>query len=84
MTRLKPNQDYFYFDLDECKEYTGYKSQQSVYNGLGGLISNEIIARGKKDYIYYINPMVFFNGNRIAFTKMYVKKSTLSAGKNLP
>ena len=84
MTRLKPNQDYFYFDLDECKEYTGYKSQQSVYNGLGGLISNEIIARGKKDSIYYINPMVFFNGNRIAFTKMYVKKSTLSAGKNLP
>lgn len=73
MSKLNPKQDYFFFDLDECLEYTKYKSGQSVYNGLSCLISSEIIARGKKDYIYYINPMMFFNGDRVSFTKTYVK-----------
>ena len=73
MTKLMPKQDFFIFDLEECLEYTGYKSGQSVYNGLSGLIGSSIIARGKKDYLYFINPMVFFNGDRVTFAKTYVK-----------
>ena len=42
--------------------------------GLSGLIGSSIIARGKKDYLYFINPMVFFNGDRVTFAKTYVKK----------
>lgn len=76
MTKLIPKQDYFLFDLNEAMQYTNYKSAQSVYNGLSDLISSEIIARGKKDYIYYINPMVFFNGDRVTFAKTYVKKQS--------
>ena len=52
MTKLVPKQDYFFFDLEEALKYTGYKSAQSIYNGLSCLISSNIIARGKKDYIY--------------------------------
>lgn len=78
MTKLVPKQDYFFFDLEEALKYTGYKSAQSIYNGLSCLISSNIIARGKKDYIYFINPMMFFNGDRVSFTKTYVK-----AKKNL-
>ena len=74
MTKLMPKQDFFILDLEECLEYTGYKSGQSVYNGLSGLIGSSIIARGKKDYLYFINPMVFFNGDRVTFAKTYVKK----------
>ena len=74
MTKLMPKQDFFIFDLEECLEYTGYKSGQSVYNGLSGLIGSSIIARGKKDYLYFINPMVFFNGDRVTFAKTYEKK----------
>ena len=74
MTKLMPKQDFFIFDLEECLEYIGYKSGQSVYNGLSGLIGSSIIARGKKDYLYFINPMVFFNGDRVTFAKTYVKK----------
>ena len=74
MTKLMPKQDFFIYDLEECLEYTGYKSGQSVYNGLSGLIGSSIIARGKKDYLYFINPMVFFNGDRVTFAKTYVKK----------
>ena len=74
MTKLMPKQDFFIFDLEECLEYTGYKSKQSIYNGLSGIIKSSIIARGKKDYLYFINPMVFFNGDRVTFAKTYVKK----------
>lgn len=74
MNNLFKDKDYFYFDREECAEYTGYKSEKSIYIGLANLIENEIIARGKNDTTYYINPMVFFNGDRITFAKTYVKK----------
>lgn len=74
LNELIPNKDYFYFNREECMNYTGYKSDTSVFKGLAMLLQNEIIARGKTDYIYYINPLIFFNGNRLTFAKTYVKK----------
>ena len=74
LNNLLPNKDFFYFNREDCMIYTGYKSDVSVFKGLAELVGSEIIARGKTDYIYYINPLVFFNGNRISFTKTYVKK----------
>lgn len=74
MNNLFKDKDYFYFDREECLVYTGYKSEKSIYLGLANLVENEIIARGKNDIMYYINPMIFFNGDRITFAKTYVKK----------
>ena len=54
-------------------EYTQYKSDTSIRIGLTNLLKNEIIARGRNDSLYFINPMVAFNGNRITFAKTYVK-----------
>ena len=74
ITTVKPNQDQFIFDMDECKKYTEYKTDKSVLEGLVGLIENGIIARSNKHYKYFINPLVVFNGNRVTFAKTYVKK----------
>lgn len=74
LKQLVPNKDEFVFLLEDCQEYTGYKSSTSVRIGLTSLLENEIIARGKTDFLYFINPMVAFNGNRITFAKTYVKK----------
>jgi len=74
LTQLTPNKDEFIFDRDDCLTYTKYKSPASIFEGLSSLLSNEIIARGKTDYKYYINPMIAFNGNRITFAKTYIKK----------
>jgi hypothetical protein len=74
MTVLIPKKDMFYFDLNDCISYTDYKSHKSVHQGLAFLLKAEIIARGKAEYIYFINPMVAFNGDRITFAKTYVKK----------
>jgi len=74
LSQLTPNKDYFYIDFDEMLEITKYKNKSSIYDGLASLVQNEVIARGKNEYHYFINPMVVFNGNRITFAKTYVKK----------
>jgi hypothetical protein len=74
MTVLLPKKDMFYFVLDDCLNYTGYKGHKSIHDGLAFLLKAEIIARGKTEYIYFINPMVAFNGDRITFAKTYIKK----------
>lgn len=77
LTQLTPNKDEFIFLFDDCMEYTDYKSSTSVRIGLTSLLENEIIARGRADNLYFINPMVVFNGNRITFAKTYIKKKRL-------
>ena len=74
MNVLIPKKDMFYFILEDCLTYTGYKSHKSIHQGLAFLLRAEIIARGHTEFIYFINPMVAFNGDRITFAKTYVKK----------
>ena len=74
MTKLIPKQDMFIFLLDECLTHTGYKNHRSIHQGISALLEAEIIARGPADTLYFINPMVAFNGDRVTFAKTYVKK----------
>jgi len=74
LKQLIPNKDEFIFLFEDCLKYTEYKSPTSVRIGLTSLLEEEIIARGRTDFLYFINPMVVFNGNRITFAKSYVKK----------
>lgn len=78
LQQLIPNRDEFMFFLDDCMTYTGYKSDTSIRIGLTNLLHNKIIARGRHESLYFINPMVAFNGNRITFAKTYVKKQSKS------
>jgi len=71
---LKPKQDYFTFDMSDCLAHTKYSTEKSVFEGLSALITCGIVARGNRHYKYFINPLVVFNGDRVAFTKLYVKK----------
>lgn len=74
LTQLIPNRDEFIFLIDDCLEYTRYKSETSIRLGLTSLLKNEIIARGRADNLFYINPMIVFNGNRVTFAQTFIKK----------
>lgn len=74
MTRLKPKQDFFYFDMEDCMAHTGYTHRNNILTGLSCLIECGIIARSNKAYKYFINPLVVFNGDRVSFAKTYIKK----------
>jgi len=71
LNNLKPNNDNFIFSYESCMEYTGYKTRKSIADGIRELIENDFIARGINQYIYFINPTIFFNGDRITFLNHY-------------
>jgi hypothetical protein len=76
MTKLIPKQDMFIFLLEECLTHTGYKNHRSIHQGLSALLESNIIARGPADTLYFVNPMIAFNGDRVTFAKTYVKKKS--------
>jgi len=68
---VKPNQDFIYFEISQAKEFTGYKTDKSIMQGLGELLAGSFIARSDVHYKYYINPTFFFNGNRLTLVSHY-------------
>lgn len=70
-SRLRKDQMQIEFDIDNCTDVTGY-SKSSVYNAMAELLEFNIIARHKKSYIYFINPLYIFNGDRLTIVKQYV------------
>lgn len=78
LTQLRPNSDEFVFIVEDCLNNTPYKGKNSIYSALAELISAEVIARGRSEVFFYINPMVIFNGSRVTFAKTYVNKSAVT------
>ncbi len=72
--QLEPGKTTIHFILAQCMEFTKYKSRANVLSGLAELLAAEIIARSTASSLYFINPIVMFNGNRLTFAKTYVKK----------
>lgn len=69
--QVEPNRDSFLFDLEDCKAFTGYSGKNSIFSGLAELVENRFIARGPNPFVYYINPTIFFNGDRLTFIEQY-------------
>lgn len=75
MTCMKASSDMIYFDKEACKTYTQYKSSVSIYKGIAELLNGGIIARGWSDSIFFLNPLIVWNGSRVTFVTQYEKKS---------
>ena len=74
MQCMKPKKDMIMFILEDCMEYTGFKAQASLYKGLAELVAAEVIARGNHENLFYINPLIIFNGDRVSYTKEFIRK----------
>lgn len=68
---LEPNRDSVEFSLERCKAFTGFKAQKTILSALAELAANQFIARGPHPYKYFINPTIFFNGDRLTFIEQY-------------
>jgi hypothetical protein len=60
---IKGNKDEIKLPYKEVAEYCGYKSKKAFYQGVNELLLKEVIIK-KKVGVYYINPNVFFRGDR--------------------
>lgn len=74
LEQLLPNKDMFVFILEDAVEHTKL-GKTSIYKGLTELCNHDIIARAMTDNIYFINPMMVFNGDRITFATSYINKN---------
>jgi hypothetical protein len=75
--------DIVYFDHDSEVVKGFGMSKQTFYRGLEELLTKGFIARHKSVGWYFINPSMFFNGNRARFIKEYrVKETTKQVKEN--
>tara|TARA_R110002020_G_scaffold113252_6_gene260595 strand:+ start:8108 stop:8716 length:609 start_codon:yes stop_codon:yes gene_type:complete len=78
MHRIRKDQDKVAFTYKILKEESDFSGDSSIARTLLGLITKGIIARAETDGIYYINPNIFFNGDRVAFVKSYIMENVKS------
>ena len=68
---MRINKDILYLHTKEVAKECGYKSQNQVVRGLIELTQNSVIAKSDQPNLWWINPNIIFNGDRIAFIKEY-------------
>jgi len=71
MSITRISTDTVIFRYKDCMEYTKYKSRSSVQKGLAELLQHEFIARTDSPSIYFLNPSIFFNGDRMVILREY-------------
>jgi len=72
---LPKDNDEIYIDVKEAMQFADYKTEKSIWEGIKWLLENEFLAKSTKTNFYFINPTIFFNGNRAAFVDMIVKEN---------
>jgi len=71
------NKDYVVFDKNKAKEISGLSSTASIYAGLAELMSKEVLAKSNVPLMYYINPAIIFNGDRLTIVNRWIKESSI-------
>lgn len=66
---------YLYF-MDAVQDPDMPISRQTFHKGLKELIDKKFVAPSTKPNIYWINPHLFFKGDRVAFVTEYVKRGS--------
>jgi hypothetical protein len=81
LTQIQPNSDRLIFIMKNCEEYTSL-TQPTISSALSNLCQNQVIARSETASMYFINPTILFNGNRVTFMRTYIRKTSPSGDKN--
>lgn len=58
-------------NMKKLKKETGYKSNAAIYRAITELKTQNIIANAYQNGIYYINPAMFYRGNRLKLISTY-------------
>lgn len=74
MTEMEARRDTVIIRTEKALSYLGVSTHKPLYRGLADLLANGVIARTKYTDEYFINPLIMFNGDRVSYAKMYVKK----------
>lgn len=64
MFEIKLNEDYIWINKDRYKEENSVDSHSTYLNAIKELIRYEFLSSTTVKDVYWINPEIFFNGNR--------------------
>lgn len=67
--------DYFSIHIQDCMDFCGFRNRKSVYDGLEELLVLKAIFRKTGKLEFWINPNVFFNGDRVKYMEERAKAS---------
>jgi hypothetical protein len=76
--KLGKDQTQVIFNLEECMEFIGY-SRPSIYSGLAELLDVGVIAKSELNWLFYIDPAIMFNGDRLEVAKVYLREGSNKA-----
>jgi hypothetical protein len=76
MDATKVGEHRIFFSIKEAKEFTRYSSHVTIQEALAELLEKRFIARTPESNLYYINPQMFFNGDRVVMLRDYVRKGS--------
>ena len=62
---LQYNQIHIYIVAQDIMEKCGCETDKPYHDGLADLVDKEFLARSKSPNVYFINPEMFFKGNRV-------------------
>jgi hypothetical protein len=66
MCKIRPLSEIVFLHVDDCMVACGFKSATSYREGIKILIKHNVLARKMGSTMeYWVNPNIFFNGNRI-------------------
>lgn len=80
---LPKDNDEIYIDVKDAMQFADYKTEKSIWEGIKWLLENEFLAKSTKTNFYFINPTIFFNGDRAAFVDLIVKENIQAATNQL-
>ena len=74
-----PGTDVIYLNWFQVEDYSQTHnlniSERSFYNAMSDLLEKEFVAESDKPNMYWINPNLFFNGDRMTFIREYRMKN---------
>ena len=65
--------DILMLKIEECQKKIGYKSKGPIFKSLAELIQKEFIAKTPNQFVYWINPKLFYKGDRLVVMREYRK-----------
>lgn len=81
MQKQAISKDQIYLDdgvrQDFVMEHGVKMATSTMYRGIDNLVERCIIARSTRTNIYFINPSLVFNGDRVAFTRVIERKKSV-------
>ena len=76
VVQQNPSTDRIYLSFMDAAEEPFHISKATFYRGMAELIDRQFIAPSVSPNMFFLNPMMIFNGDRFAFVQEFVKRSS--------